>query len=85
MKVQKYSKKKILSNFIKNLLIILFISSSFIDTFIKYEAQAQKGRIQESIFQEIVSFENHLNLSQQIFDEFRKINCDNKLEVQMYQ
>lgn len=85
MKVQKYSKKKILSNFIKNLLIILFISSSFIDTFIKYESQAQKGRIQESIFQEIVSFENHLNLSQQIFDEFRKINCDNKLEVQMYQ
>ena len=79
MKVQKYSKKKILSNFIKNLIIILFISSSFIDTFIKYEAQAQKGRIQESIFQEIVSFENHLNLSQQIFDEFRKINCDNKL------
>ena len=54
MKVQKYSKKKILSNFIKNLLIILFISSSFIDTFIKYESQAQKGRIQESIFQEIV-------------------------------
>ena len=79
MKVQKYSKKKILSNFIKNLLIILFISSSFIDTFIKYESQSQKGRIQESIFQEIVSFENHLNLSQQIFDEFRKINCDNKL------
>ena len=84
MKVQKYSKKKILSNFIKNLLIILFISSSFIDTFIKYESQSQKGRIQESIFQEIVSFENHLNLSQQIFDEFRKINCDNKLIITIH-
>ena len=79
MKIQKYSKKNILSDFIKNLLIILFISSLFIDTFIKYESQAQKGRIQESNFKEIVSFENHLNLSQLIFDEFRKINCDNKL------
>ena len=79
MKIQKYSKKNILPDFIKNLLILLFISSSFIDTFIKYESQSQKGRIQESIYQEIVSFENHLNLSPQIFDEFRKINCDNKL------
>ena len=79
MEIQKYSKKNILPDIIKNLLIIMFISLLFLDTFIKYESQAQKGIIQESIFQEIVSFENHLNLSQQIFDEFRKINCDNKL------
>ena len=45
MKIQKYSKKNILPDFIKNLLILLFISSSFIDTFIKYESQSQKGRI----------------------------------------
>ena len=72
-------KKKKLLDLVKNLLLILFISSSFIDTFIKHESQLQKGRVKESIFQEIVSFENHLNLSQQIFDEFRKINCGNKL------
>ena len=72
-------KKKILPDFIKNLLIILFISSSFIDTFIKYLSQNLKVSIQESLFQEIISFENHLNLSEQIFDEFRKINCGNKL------
>ena len=79
MQIQKHLKKKKLPDLVKNLLIILFISSSFIDTFIKHESQPQKGRVKESIFQEIVSFENHLNLSQQIFDEFRKINCDNKL------
>ena len=72
-------KKKILPDFIKNLLIILFISSSFIDTFINDQSQNLKGSIQESLFQEIISFENHLNLSEQIFDEFNKINCDNKL------
>ena len=72
-------KKKKLTDFIKNLLIILFISSSFIDIFIKHESQPQKGRVKESIFQEIVSFENQLNLSEQIFKEFRKINSDNKL------
>ena len=73
-------KKKILPDFIKNLLIILFISSSFIDTFINYQSQNMKVSIQESLFQEIISFENHLNLSEQIFDEFRKINCGNKLQ-----
>ena len=79
MQILKHLKKKKLLDLVKNLLLILFISSSFIDTFIKHESQPQKGRVKESIFQEIVSFENHLNLSQQIFDEFRKINCDNKL------
>ena len=71
--------KKKLIDFIKNLLIILFISSSFIDTFINYESQNQKGSVQESLFQEIISFENQLNLSEQVFNEFRKINSDNKL------
>ena len=64
MQIQKHLKKKKLPDLVKNLLIILFISSSFIE---------------ESIFQEIVSFENHLNLSEQVFNEFRKINSDNKL------
>ena len=71
--------KKKLIDFIKNLLIILFISSSFIDNFINYESQNQKGSVQESLFQEIISFENQLNLSEQVFNEFRKINSDNKL------
>ena len=31
------------------------------------------------IFKEIVSFEKNLNLSLKIFDEYRKINCANKL------
>ena len=75
----KFPKKKSLSNIIKKLLIILFFSCLFINTFINYESEVQEEKVPKSIFEEILSFENHLNLSQQIFDEFRKINCDNKL------
>ena len=78
-KFKKYPKEKPLQNLIKKFLIILFFSYLFIDTFINNESQVQEGRVEKSIFKEILSFENHLNLSQQIFQEFRKINCDNKL------
>ena len=30
-------------------------------------------------FKEIVTFENNINLNQKEFDEFREINCNNKL------
>jgi len=78
-KFKKYPKEKPLSNLIKKLIIILFYSYLFINTFINNEFQVQEGRVEKSIFQEILSFENNLNLSQQVFNEFRKINCDNKL------
>ena len=44
-----------------------------------HKSQIQIKRVKKSIFRQIISFENNLNLSQQVFDEFRKINCDNKL------
>ena len=80
--MQKFKKcliKKSLANLIKKLFIILCFSSLNIKPFINNNSQFQEGPIKKTIFQEIVSFENNLNLSQQIFDEFRKINCDNKL------
>ena len=34
---------------------------------------------QASVFPEIISFEKNLGLTQQVFDDFRKINSENKL------
>ena len=76
---RKYLKDKSLSNLTKKLFIIFFFNSLFIDPFINYESQNQDGRLKKSIFKEIATFENSVNLSYQNFNEFRKINCDNKL------
>ena len=71
-------KKFLLNNCLYKLFIIFFLVSLYI--FFLYNInQVKIITVKDSIFQEIVSFENNLNLTPQIFDEFRKINCDNKL------
>ena len=79
LKFRKYLNEKSLSNLTKKILIFLFFSSLFLDPLINYETQIEVGRVKKSIFKEIISFEKNLNLSNQIFDEYRKINCDNQL------
>ena len=74
-------KKFLLNNCLYKLFIIFFLVSLYI-FFLYNNNQVTIITVKDSIFQEIVSFENNLNLTpqiSQIFDEFRKINCDNKL------
>ena len=75
----KYTNGKTLLNWIKKFFIILFFISLFTEPFISNNTQNYLGRVKKSIFKEIVSFEKNLNLSLKIFDEYRKINCANKL------
>ena len=78
-KHKKNGKRKFESNVVKKLDFILLLILLYSYIFINYRYEFQIIRVSDSIFQEIVSFENNLNLTTQIFDEFRQINCDNKL------
>ena len=49
----------------------------YICSFFNYKSQVHI--VKESVFRETVSFENNLNLTSQMFAEFREINCNNKL------
>ena len=78
----KYRKKrKSISNFnselTKKLFFIICLLILYICSFIDYKSQVHI--VKESVFREIVSFENNLNLTSQMFAEFREINCNNKL------
>ena len=76
----RLNKKKFLLNYSLYKSFIIFFLISLYGYYIIYNNnQAKIITVKDSIFQEIVSFENNLNLTPQIFDEFRKINCDNKL------
>ena len=44
-----------------------------------FKSQIHVEKVKKSILRKIISFENNLNLSKQVFDDFRRINCDNKL------
>ena len=79
MQLVKSLNNKYLPNLLKKCFIILCFSSLFINPYINNNFQLQIGRITNSVFKEIISFEKNLDLSKQIFDEFRKINCDNIL------
>ena len=79
LQLVKSLKNKYLPNLLKKCFIILCFSSLFINPYINNNFQLQIGRITNSVFKEIISFEKNLDLSKQIFDEFRKINCDNIL------
>ena len=73
-------KKKFLLNYSLYKSFIIFFLILLYGYYIIYNNNQDKIiTVKDSIFQEIVSFENNLNLTPQIFDEFRKINCDNKL------
>ena len=65
--------------FLSKLSIILFLIISVIFLFIKDKIKIPLEQYQASIFPEILSFENNVDLSQDLFDEFRKVNSENKL------
>ena len=76
----RLNKKKFLLNYSLYKSFIIFFLILLYGYYIIYNNNQDKIiTVKDSIFQEIVSFENNLNLTPQIFDEFRKINCDNKL------
>ena len=79
LKYRKNPKRKHNSFLLQKLFFILSLIMLYSYLFINYKFQGTVVRVKDSIFKEIISFENNLNLSLQIFDEFRKINCDNKL------
>ena len=80
----KYTIKKpqifSLNKFLIKLIIILFliISYSYLYYIDKIQISLLK-QYQSSIISEIISFEKNLNLTSEIFDEFRQINTENKL------
>jgi len=69
-------------NINKNL-IIFFLLIIFIYFFTKEKNKSKNifdlKRYQSSVFPEIISFESNLNLSLELFQEFRQINRDNIL------
>ena len=76
----RLNKKKFLLNYSLYKSFIIFFLISLYGYYIIYNInQVKIITVKNPIFQEIVSFENDLNLTPKIFDEFRKINCDNKL------
>ena len=79
LKYRKNPKRKLNSFLLQKLFFILSLIMLYSYLFINYKFQGTVVRVKDSIFKEIISFENNLNLTLQIFDEFRKINCDNKL------
>ena len=80
----KFKKKNVRTKFPKiifiSFLIILYISLySFKKLDISFENDINLVKYQDSVLPEIKSYENSLNLNREIFQEFRKINSENKL------
>ena len=76
---KKLKKKKIPSIKPTKLPIIFILIILYLLLYLFDKNRISLEKYQSSIFPEIVSFENNLNLNQEIFDEFRQINSDNKL------
>ena len=76
--MQEFLRNKYKKIIIIFLLLIIF-SYFFINEKNKSKNIFDLKRYQSSVFPEIISFENNLNLSLELFQEFRQINRDNKL------
>ena len=76
---KKLKKKKFPSIKPTKLPIIFILIILYLLLYLFDKNRISLEKYQSSIFPEIVSFENNLNLNQEIFDEFRQINSDNKL------
>ena len=76
VKIKKISKISIL---FKKLFAILIFCSLCTHLLENFKSQIHVEKVKKSILRKIISFENNLNLSKQVFDDFRRINCDNKL------
>ena len=88
IKYKKTHKKRIPRNsrnkYINKILIIFFLLIIFSYFFIKEKNKFKNlfdlKQYQSSVFPEIIFFENNLNLSLELFQEFRRINRGNKLQ-----
>ena len=88
-KIKKKQKKKIIKlrykkNLRKNLTIhlikkLFFVSFLIISLIIFDKNKIVLKQYQASVLPEIKSYENNIKLNPSIFNEFRKINCENKL------
>ena len=93
-KFRKNLKKKFESKSLKKLFQLLCLIAIYIYLCINNDYKEENVIVKDSIFREIVSFENNLDLSKQNFSEFCHINSANKLieenqkfkklEIQMY-
>ena len=78
-KFRKNLKKKFESKSLKKLFQLLCLIAIYIYLCINNDYKEENVIVKDSIFREIVSFENNLDLSQQNFSEFCHINSANKL------
>ena len=78
-KFRKNLKKKFESKSLKKLFQLLYLIAIYIYLCINNDYKEENVIVKDSIFREIVSFENNLDLSQQNFSEFCHINSANKL------
>jgi len=79
LRTRKKIKKKssiILQN---KLFIILFLIISYITLYLFNKRKIPLEQYHTTVLPEIISYENNLNLNTKIFDEFRRINSENKL------
>ena len=79
LKYRKKFKKKYPSINPKKMPIIFILIIIYILLYLLDKNRIPLEKYQSSVFPEIISFENNLNLTNEIFDEFRKINSENKL------
>ena len=79
LRARKKIKKKSQILLINKLSIILFLIISYISLYLFNKNKIPLEQYQISVLPEILSYENNLNLNIKIFDEFRKINSENKL------
>ena len=79
MKKKKIERKKFKQKFIIKFCIIFILIALYMYQYILDKNKIPLEQYQANVLPEIKSFENNLNLNQQIFDEFRKINSENKL------
>ena len=79
LKYRKKSNKKFQSKNIRKFSFIFFLLLSYTCIFLSDKFKMPLEQYQASVFPEILAFEKNLNLTIKIFDEFRKINSENKL------
>ena len=79
LKYRKKSNKKFRSKNIRKFSLIIFLILLYICIFLSDKFKMPLEQYQALVFPEIVAFEKNLNLTIKMFDEFRKINSENKL------
>ena len=79
LKYRKKSNKKFQSKNIRKFSLIIFLILLYTCLILSDKFKIPLEQYQALVFPEIVAFEKNLNLTIKMFDEFRKINSENKL------